>query len=373
MLTWSSCPADDGIESTEAGWASDFDSDTSDAAVYCTIMNPEFIPAALGDRRHGHQRRRQRVQHGRDGLAMEVAAGDDLAGIGEDDRVVRDRADLDRQDLRGVRQRVAEGSVYLRGAPERVGILDQVPTFAMRGHDLAICQQPPEIRRRCRLPGMGTETLEALVEGAIGAKDGLDGHRGSDIRRLGQQLRPMGRKGTQRQHPLCAVYERDPLLRLQRQWFQPGAAESNCCSHRNALEGDPALTDQWQGQVRERREVAGGSKRALLGHDGEDLAVQELDQPLRYQRPDPGMPECQDVGSEQEHRPYLPLVQGRADADGMGAEQVMLEAADLFWREAHARQASHACGHAVDGLASSDLGLHNPTRYLHALERVWGE
>ena len=29
--TWSSCPADDGIESTDAGCASDFDSDTSDA------------------------------------------------------------------------------------------------------------------------------------------------------------------------------------------------------------------------------------------------------------------------------------------------------------------------------------------------------
>ena len=44
MLTWSSWPADDGIESTEAGCASDLHSETSDAAVYCTSMKPEFSP-----------------------------------------------------------------------------------------------------------------------------------------------------------------------------------------------------------------------------------------------------------------------------------------------------------------------------------------
>ncbi len=44
MLTWSSCPAEDGIESTDAGCASDLHSETSDAAVYCTSMNPEWSP-----------------------------------------------------------------------------------------------------------------------------------------------------------------------------------------------------------------------------------------------------------------------------------------------------------------------------------------
>jgi hypothetical protein len=47
MLTWSSCPADDGIESTDAGCASVLHSLTSDAAVYCTSMKPEFSPLAF--------------------------------------------------------------------------------------------------------------------------------------------------------------------------------------------------------------------------------------------------------------------------------------------------------------------------------------
>ena len=38
MDTWSSCMADDGIESTDAGTASRLSSDTSAACVYWAIM-----------------------------------------------------------------------------------------------------------------------------------------------------------------------------------------------------------------------------------------------------------------------------------------------------------------------------------------------
>ena len=44
--TWSSCIADDGIESTDAGTASRFSSDTMPAAVYCAIMRPESTPTS---------------------------------------------------------------------------------------------------------------------------------------------------------------------------------------------------------------------------------------------------------------------------------------------------------------------------------------
>ena len=45
--TWSSCPRLDGIESTEAGWQSTLFSETSAAAVYCGIINPEFSPVSF--------------------------------------------------------------------------------------------------------------------------------------------------------------------------------------------------------------------------------------------------------------------------------------------------------------------------------------
>ncbi|KZE94467.1 hypothetical protein AVP42_00997 [Agromyces sp. NDB4Y10] len=44
--TWSSCMADDGIESTDAGTARRLSSDTMPAAVYCAIISPESTPTS---------------------------------------------------------------------------------------------------------------------------------------------------------------------------------------------------------------------------------------------------------------------------------------------------------------------------------------
>ena len=44
ILTWSSCPFDETIESTDAGVHNCLFSLTIDAAVYCGIINPEFNP-----------------------------------------------------------------------------------------------------------------------------------------------------------------------------------------------------------------------------------------------------------------------------------------------------------------------------------------
>ena len=46
MDTWSSCIADEGIESAEAGMAQRFSSLTMPAAVYCAIMWPESTPGS---------------------------------------------------------------------------------------------------------------------------------------------------------------------------------------------------------------------------------------------------------------------------------------------------------------------------------------
>ena len=99
MLTWSSLPALDGIESTLAGWQSTLFSLTSDALATCAIMKPECSPLAGGEERRepGRQRRvhelldapladvrelgdrhRGEVERERERLAVEVAAADDV-------------------------------------------------------------------------------------------------------------------------------------------------------------------------------------------------------------------------------------------------------------------------------------------------------
>ena len=55
ILTWSSCPCDDGMESHEAGQQSPFDWLTMEAAVYCGIMNPLLSPG-LATRKCGRLR-----------------------------------------------------------------------------------------------------------------------------------------------------------------------------------------------------------------------------------------------------------------------------------------------------------------------------
>ena len=175
MLTWSSWPAEDVIESTAAGCARLFISETRDAAVYWQTMNPELTPAsptrnggqavrglrveepeqpALGDRGETDGRGRERVAGERDGLAVEIPAGEDLAGLEEHDGVVRDRGQLDLEGPRAVGHDVAEGTVHLGRATDRIGVLDDVVARAVRGEDLAARQQAHQVPRRGQLAGV---------------------------------------------------------------------------------------------------------------------------------------------------------------------------------------------------------------------------
>src|SRR5205085_9754754 len=52
MLTWSSCPLEETMESTEAGVHNCLFWLTMDPAVYCGLMNPELRPA-LATRKGG--------------------------------------------------------------------------------------------------------------------------------------------------------------------------------------------------------------------------------------------------------------------------------------------------------------------------------
>ena len=115
--TWSSCIALLGIESTLAGFASRFSSETIAAWVYCAIMWPESTPGSWArnggspwlrvrsrnrsvrrsrDRRHVGRDDRQEVEHVGDRRPVEVAVGLDPAVV-EHDRVVDGRGQLARR------------------------------------------------------------------------------------------------------------------------------------------------------------------------------------------------------------------------------------------------------------------------------------
>ena len=143
MLTWSSWFAEVGSESTDAGCASDLFSEASAAAVTCAIMKPELTPPS--STRNGGRPERSvsiisamrrsdsapisaiasaRLSAAKaTGSRVEVAAGDDLAGIGEHQRIVGHRVGFGQQDLRRVPHLVEAGAHHLRLAAQAVGIL----------------------------------------------------------------------------------------------------------------------------------------------------------------------------------------------------------------------------------------------------------
>ena len=113
--TWSSLLAEVGIESTLAGWASDLFSEARAAAVTWAIIRPGLQAAVAGEERGqagqrgvhepldapladgaqlGHRDGEQVGGH-RHRLAVEVAAREQLAGLGEDHRVVGGGVHLD--------------------------------------------------------------------------------------------------------------------------------------------------------------------------------------------------------------------------------------------------------------------------------------
>ena len=141
MLTWSSLLPDVGIVSTLAGCASVLSSDVSAAAVTCAIISPtagrrDASGTPAGRSSDGLTSRSERrslivascasamaqdVGGERDRRAMEVAARDDLAGVGEDHRVVGGGIGLDveRRDARRRARRAPRRAPAARSASSR--------------------------------------------------------------------------------------------------------------------------------------------------------------------------------------------------------------------------------------------------------------
>jgi hypothetical protein len=85
--------------------------------------NDESVSLSTRRSEIGH-RHRQHVGGERHRLAVEVAARQHLAAVGEDQRVVGHRVHLDLDFGGDLLEQVAGGAVYLRHAAQAVGVLD---------------------------------------------------------------------------------------------------------------------------------------------------------------------------------------------------------------------------------------------------------
>ena len=76
-----------------------------------------------------------------DRLGVKISARDDLAGLDQHQRIVRDGVGLDRQRAGGLHQQVKRGAGHLRLTAQAIGILHALVAFEMRLADVAAFQQ----------------------------------------------------------------------------------------------------------------------------------------------------------------------------------------------------------------------------------------
>ena len=157
-----------------------------------------------------------------------------------------------------------------------------------------------------------------------------------------------------------------PFLGLERERLEAGLAQRQQGRDVPAVELDLAATDQGQGQVGERGQVARRPERALLGHDRVDPGRQHLEQALDDDRPAAAVAQGQGVGPEQEHRPDDLDRERRPNSRGVAHQQVLLEPRGIGRGDEGGGQVAEAGGHAVDHLALGDEPFDHVAGFLDA-------
>ncbi len=110
------------------------------------------VGAPLRDAGQLGQRHGREIQRQRQRLAVEIAAGEDIAVL-EDQRVVRNGIHLGFHHGDGVSKGIPAGAVHLGHAAQAVGVL-HLAAMAMRFEDLAIDQHRADVGGDLLLPPM---------------------------------------------------------------------------------------------------------------------------------------------------------------------------------------------------------------------------
>ena len=167
--------------------------------------------APLGDGADLGQRQSDPLGRERHGLGVEVAARQDLAGVGEDEGVVGDAVGLALEHGTRLEEQVETGAHHLRLAAETIGVLDPLAR-EMGGADGAALEQAGETRRGLGLARLAAHGVQARIERNVRAQGGIDAHGAGDQGRIEEAHRGMPGSDRQRRRNLGAVEKGQALL-----------------------------------------------------------------------------------------------------------------------------------------------------------------
>ncbi len=295
---------------------------------------------------------------------MEVSAREHGA-IVEDERVVRRGVELRRDQPLGESDGLEHRPVHLRHAAQRVGVLHARVVRTVRLADLAPFEQGAQQGCRFLLGGLPARLVDARVERRRRAEQRLERRGTGRVCRHPAAPCPLERECGHRCVRLCAVDQREPLLGAERDGGQAVGAQ-HLRRGPDALRGpELALADEREREVRERREVAAGAHRALLGDRRVEAGAEHPAEQVHELWASTGDSLREHVGAEQHHRPHLALREPRADAGRMAAHEVHLQLRELVRRDREVGELSEPGVHAVHRLAPCHDGIHDPARGRH--------
>ena len=292
--------------STLAGWQSPLLSLASAAAVTCAIMKPELSPASrdqerrqpregvvgelldppLGDGAELGGGERQHVGGERHRLAVEVAARDHLASIGEDQRVVGDGVHLHQHLALDVGEQVAAGAVHLRHAAHAVGVLH--PHVAAGGASRG-SPSPAAAARGCARSPAARGTAAARAAAGRRRRRCRAAHRWR-ARRRGRRRAPAGAPPAPRARRSAVIawvplMSASPSFACSTSGARPARRAPRAAGSSTPRRPHRAAPEQRQRQVGERREVAARAHRAAAGHHRQQVVREQREQ---RRRPPPG-------------------------------------------------------------------------------------
>ena len=122
-----------------------------------------------------------------DRFAVKVSRRDDLhviVVIDKDERVVIDGIELDIDNPAGISNGIADGTVNLGDAAQGVGVLDVAEIVLL--HQSAPGQKFSQKGGAIDLAGMGTDSVNALIESPVGSVEGLQAEAGRNFGGVGQ-------------------------------------------------------------------------------------------------------------------------------------------------------------------------------------------
>jgi hypothetical protein len=296
-----------------------------------------------------------------------------LGLAGEDEGIVGHGAKFGRDDPADMINRIHRGAEHLGDRAQRVGILHAGIVLLVGGDDLGAFEQAEDGAGGAHLAGLAADLVEAVVEESVRGAAGVERHGGRAMGGAGEMIDIGEHEGADGAHHVGAVDEGEPFLRLQ---FDRGEV---CAGQRVrprkvlTLICRFAFAEQDEGGVGEGREVARGADGPPGGDDGRDAGVQQVEDALNEVGPGAGMAPAEAGGLDEHHRANDIVGQRFADAGGVGADEVVLDIAELFGVDADAGEGAEAGVDAVDRLFAGGVLINDGAGAVDAADGVVAE